>query len=162
VEVSAATQGPVLETRDFYMPTGSFDVMLSIAMAPSSGSSPSAVARSIGSVELVDHVTNAVLSTSAIPPVASREAWHEVTVPLQLRAIGRHVRLRLTSAGATPFALASIDIPVDYSFKVVDLTETLNSFNTHTSIFDAHPNEDAQKIIAEKVFEALRQPGSRH
>lgn len=81
---------------------------------------------------------------------------------MQVTGTGRQVRLRLTSGGTLAFEVASIDIPVDYSFKVVDLTETLNSFNTHASIFDAHPNERAQKIIAEKVFEALKEAESRH
>jgi hypothetical protein len=38
---------------------------------------------------------------------------------------------------------------------MVDLTSDLNTFNTHTSIFDAHPNESAHKLIAERVFQAL-------
>lgn len=37
-------------------------------------------------------------------------------------------------------SLASIDVPVDYRFTVVDVIEPLNAFDTHASIFDAHPN----------------------
>ena len=162
VAVPAGTVGPVLETRAFYMPAGSFDVLVSIATPRSSGGSPALTQASIGSVELIDHLTNAVLSTTAIPAWPSRDGWHEVTAPMQVTETGRHVRVRLTSGGAAAFEVASIEIPVDYSFKVVDLTELLNGFHTHTSIFDAHPNARTQQIIAEKVFEALREAGSRH
>ena len=120
VAVPAATQGPLLETRAFYMPAGSFDVLVSIATPRSSGGSPAPAQASIGSLELIDHLTNAVLSTTAIPALRSLEGWQEVTVPLQVTAMGRQVRLRLTSSGAAAFEVASIEIPVDYSFKVVD------------------------------------------
>ncbi len=128
VAVPATTQGPLLETRAFYMPAGSFDVLVSIATPRSSGGSPAPAQTSIGSLELIDHLTNAVQSTTAIPALRSLEGWQEVTVPLQVTARGRQVRLRLTSSGAAAFEVASIEIPVDYSFKVVDLTEHIEQF----------------------------------
>jgi hypothetical protein len=51
--------------------------------------------------------------------------------------------------------LASIDLGVNYGFEVVDLTETMNAFDTHVSIFDAHPNRRAHRVIAERLFEEL-------
>ena len=39
--------------------------------------------------------------------------------------------------------------------EVVDLTEPLNAFNTHASVFDAHPNEAAHRVIAEHVYRVL-------
>jgi hypothetical protein len=39
--------------------------------------------------------------------------------------------------------------------RVVDLAEPLNSFNTHASVFDAHPNEAAHRVIAEHVYRAI-------
>jgi hypothetical protein len=57
--------------------------------------------------------------------------------------------------GALALSLASIDIPVDYGFTVVDITEPLNAFNTHASMFDAHPNERAHAVIAQEVLAAL-------
>jgi hypothetical protein len=162
VEVPPGALGPVLETREFYMPVGSFDVMVSIATTASSGGSPAPAQASIASLELIDHLTNGVLATTAIPALPSHDGWQEVTVPMRVIDMGRHVRLRLTSGGGAAFEVASIEIPVDYSFKVIDLTETLNGFDTHTSIFDAHPNTRAHEIIAENVFEALRDAESRH
>jgi hypothetical protein len=58
-------------------------------------------------------------------------------------------------------ALASIDVPVDYGFEVVDLTDALNTFDTHASIFDAHPNERAHQVIADQILRALESPAGR-
>ena len=38
---------------------------------------------------------------------------------------------------------------------VLDLAEPLNHFNTHASLFDAHPNEAAHRVIAEQVRRVL-------
>jgi hypothetical protein len=56
-------------------------------------------------------------------------------------------------------SFASIDIPVDYGMEVVDLTEALNTFDTHASIFDAHPNARAHQVVAEEVLDVLRRAG---
>jgi hypothetical protein len=77
-------------------------------------------------------------------------------VRIDVRGIhGHSVRFRLVSPGALGLSLASIDIPVDYRFTVVDVTEPLNAFDTHVSIFDAHPNERAHAVIAQEVLAAL-------
>jgi hypothetical protein len=163
VDVSAATQGPVLETRAFYMPPTPFDVVLTMSTRrPSDGATSTPAAAPFGSLELIDQLTNAVLSTTTLAPLPDHEGWQEITAKMSGAQTGRDVRLRLTATGKAPFAAAAIEIPVDYAFKVVDLTETLNNFNTHTSIFDAHPNTRAHKVIAEKVFEAVRDAESRH
>jgi hypothetical protein len=46
---------------------------------------------------------------------------------------------------------------VDYAIEVLDLTEALNTFDTHASIFDAHPNVAAHKVIADEAFRVLMQ-----
>jgi hypothetical protein len=38
---------------------------------------------------------------------------------------------------------------------VVDVTESLMGFNTHASMFDAHPNERAHDVMAQEVLAAL-------
>jgi hypothetical protein len=42
-----------------------------------------------------------------------------------------------------------------HGYAVVDLTDVMNTFNTHASIFDAHPNERAHALIAAEVLKAL-------
>ena len=47
--------------------------------------------------------------------------------------------------------------PVGHSYQdaIGDLTEALNTFDTHASSFDAHPNEAAHRVIAEQIYRAL-------
>jgi hypothetical protein len=148
VAVPAATQGTVFETHSFYMPAGAFDVFVN-----ASTRAPGAFAR----IEVLDQGSGDVLYTAmVIPDEGSTDGWHDLRAHVDLPDRGRLVRLRLSALGTADFVIASVDIPVDYGFKVVDLTQPLNTFNTHASIFDAHPNERAQKVIADHVFTALR------
>jgi hypothetical protein len=48
-----------------------------------------------------------------------------------------------------------LGLAVDYGFDVLDLAEPLNRFNTHASLFDAHPNEAAHRVIADEVHRVL-------
>jgi hypothetical protein len=73
------------------------------------------------------------------------------------RAVSR-LALRLTAARPGNWTLTNIALPVDYGFAVLDLAETLNTFNTHASSFDAHPNERAHQVMADVVFRAMSAP----
>jgi hypothetical protein len=42
-----------------------------------------------------------------------------------------------------------------YRWTVVDLADTLNRFNRHASLFDAQPNEAAQRAMADAAFRAI-------
>jgi hypothetical protein len=66
--------------------------------------------------------------------------------------------VRVTSFRHVAWALSNISIPVDYGFTVLDLTQTLNTFNTHASAFDAHPNERTHAVIADTVYAAMNAP----
>jgi hypothetical protein len=150
VEVPSGTTGPVVETREYYMTPGESEINVTMGFdsAPSPGSA--------GAIEIVDHATNAVVGAAPLPSASPGAGWRGLIVPIVIEGDkGREVRFRLTSSGATGFALGSIDFPVDYGMRVVDLTEPLNAFNTHASIFDAHPNARAHAVMAQKVFEAL-------
>jgi hypothetical protein len=89
-------------------------------------------------------------------------AWHEVAVHMTTPERAHLVRLRVSGNGQTPFSVARVAFPVDYGMQVVDVTASLNTFNTHASIFNAHPNERAHRVIAEKVLESLRKRGAHH
>ncbi len=146
--VPAGTQGTVFETHSFYMPAGAFEVLVT-ASTRGSGA--------FAKIDVVDQGSSEVLYTSVVMPgEGSTDGWHDLRAHVDVPERGRLVRLRLSSLGTADFVVGGLDIPVDYGFKAVDLTEPLNTFNTHASIFDAHPNERAQKIIADHVFAALR------
>ena len=150
VHVPAGVAGAVIETRDYYVRQGVLDVELRLA-CDSPSSEPAVLA-----VEAVDNVTNQVVGRGNAAVDMQARGWQRLPVKIDVRgADGHSVRVRLVSPGALGFSLASIDIPVDYGFTVVDLTEPLNTFNTHASMFDAHPNERAHAVMAQEVLAAL-------
>lgn len=67
---------------------------------------------------------------------------------------GREMQLAIGDT-TTEVDVASIDVKVDYGFHVLDLTDTLNTFDTHVSVFDAHPNPQAHKVVAQSVAAEL-------
>ena len=144
VSIAGAT-----ETRDYYMPEGVLDV--GVRLAPDTASRPAVV-----TVEAVDHVTNQIVGRGAAAVDAEARDGQPLKAKVDIRGTNGHsVRLRVSAPGAPALSIASIDIPVDYGFTVVDLTEPLNTFNTHASIFDAHPNERAHAVMAQEVLAAL-------
>jgi hypothetical protein len=150
VHVPADVAGAVIETRDYYVRQGVLDVGLRLAC----DSVPNAPA--VLAVEAVDNVTNQVVGRGNTAIDMRARGWQQLPVRIDVRNTDGHsVRVRLVSPGALGFSLASIDIPVDYGFTVVNLTERLNTFNTHASMFDAHPNARAHAVMAEEVLAAL-------
>ncbi len=47
------------------------------------------------------------------------------------------------------------DLSREYGLEVLDLTPHLQGFNTHASVFDSHPNEDAHAAIAEALADRI-------
>jgi hypothetical protein len=142
--------GAIIETRDYYVPEGVLDIGLRL-MCDSPSSVPAIVA-----VEAVDHVTNQIVGRGNAAVDLQARDWQQLPVSIDVRgAQGHSVRFRVVSPGAVGLSLASIDIPVDYGFTVVDVTEPLKGFNTHASMFDAHPNERAHAVLAQEVLAAL-------
>ena len=150
VRVPAGAAGPVVETRDYYVSEGVLDVGLRL-MCDNPSSGPAVLA-----VEAVDHVTNQIVGRVNVTIDAGATGWQQLPLKIDVRGTDGHsVRLRLVSPGSLALSLASIEIPVDYGFTVVDIIEPLNTFNTHASIFDAHPNERAHDVMAQEVLTAL-------
>jgi len=153
IQIAAAAPGPVIETREYYLSPGPAEAIVTLAVT-------TATPASVASLEIIDHATNQVITTAAFPP-AGEGGWRDVPVRFAVPGpAGRDIRFRVASAGGAGFELASLDLPVDYGMRVVDLTADLNTFNTHASIFDAHPNARAHGVIARKVLEALQNPHS--
>lgn len=42
-----------------------------------------------------------------------------------------------------------------HGFEALDLTPSLQGFNTHASMFDSHPNEDAHAAIADALYDTI-------
>lgn len=139
-----------IETRDYYLPEGVLEVGVRL-----SSDTPAGVPAML-TMEAVDHVTNQVVGRGTAAVDVQARGSQPLPVKIDIRGTNGHsVRLRVVSPGAPALSLAAIDIPVDYGFTVVDLTEQLNTFNTHASMFDAHPNERAHAVMAQEVLAAL-------
>jgi len=152
VNVPARTTGAVLETREYYLPAGGTDVHLTIAF-DGSAEGP------FGTLEVIDATSNDVSASFQLSAPSTSSGWQDVSVHPGWTGHPAVVRLRLSSRGATGFSVANLEMSIDYGFKVVDLTDDLNAFNTHASVFDAHPNEKAHGVMAERILEALRGAG---
>lgn len=156
LKVPAGTTGPLIETREYYLPTGGADVALTASL-------DGETAAPFATLDVIDATSNDVIQTVPLsPPSDATPGWHEVTVHAGSPEPARLVRLRVSAVAATAFSVSNLAIAVDYGFRVVDLTEDLNRFNTHASVFDAHPNERAHQLMAEKIFRAIREAEARH
>jgi hypothetical protein len=150
IRVPASHAGAVFETRDYYVQEGVLDVAVRLACEDPSGA-PAALA-----VDAVDHLTNQVVGRGSAAIDRQARGWQQLPMKIDIRGTNGHsVRLRVNTPGGVTLSLASLDFPVDYGFTVVDLTEQLNGFNTHASMFDAHPNERAHAVMAQEVLAAL-------
>jgi hypothetical protein len=136
-----------VQTSDYLLAPGTLDVVLTIADAPPD--------EPLGVLEIVDLANRAVVTSAAVPGGGGEKvAKHRIRLTLPGDRV-RRVVMRLTSSRPDNWALANIAVPLDYGFEVIDLTQTLNTFDTHASTFDAHPNERAHQTMAAAVFAAL-------
>lgn len=153
LRIPAGSTGTVVETREYLVAPGR--VSMEISVAPGAGS-VTHDEQAVGAVSLVDAVSNETLATQAIVLRPDGKGFETVTMGLSVAGAGlRRVKCRVSSAGGRSWSLAAVGFPVDYGFEVVDLAEPLNRFNTHASIFDAHPNEAAHRVMAEHVLRAI-------
>ena len=143
-----AAAGAALETREYLMPAGGLDVVVTLSQAQ-----PGVRAATL---EAIDAATGAVIGAAPVTDDQGGAGWRDVRVRPAAPPEPTLVRLRLVSTGATAMTVARLALPVDYGFLVVDPTEALNTFDTHASIFDAHPNERAHQVLAEQLFAAVR------
>jgi hypothetical protein len=150
VHVPGTMAGPVVDTRPYYFGDGTLDVVVTLSCAAAS-------AAEIGVLEAFDDVTNQLLDRRPLVIDPGSRDWQTAPVTFDLQGTsGNLTRFRIVLHQAIAVSLASIDVPVDYGMRVVDLTDVLNTFDTHASIFDAHPNERAHRVVAEQVLRALR------
>jgi hypothetical protein len=107
-----------------------------------------------GRLDLIDPASGTPLAGVDLPSHdgAPRESPARVVLP------GDRVRrlaIRVSFPGGSEAVVSNLRFDVDYSFEVIDLADTLNTFNTHASAFDAHPNARTHQVIADVVYAAL-------
>ena len=150
LQVPSDFRNVVVETRSYLFNPGPTDFVVSL-----STSTPGA---DIATVVLVDPANGAVVASA---PLRADRSGSVTDVPLRLTIAGERSErlvLRVVSAGGGAWALANITLPVDYGFEVLDLATTLNTFDTHASAFDSHPNERTHEAMADALYQVLSNP----
>lgn len=150
VQFPAAADDAALTTRVYYLRPGvaSFTIWLQV--------SPGQEAP-VGALSAIDAATSEQIASAGIPTDPGQAGWQQVKVAMSIPGPKGHaVNLVFRKpAGSTP-TLASIDLDVNYGWQVVDLAEPLNTFDTHASLFDSHPNERAHLAIAQILLDAIK------
>ena len=78
--------------------------------------------------------------------------WGEGAIDFDVTRGLTHVHWKLDVPRATFMSVDQLTVPVTYDrLDVLDLSDRLNTFNTHVSLFDAHPNARAHAVIAETL-----------
>jgi hypothetical protein len=152
LRVTPGDAATLVETREYLVVPGVLRAQV-VASAPQLTDSAAA----IGTLQLADAATGEIVASGAITAQGGMRGYQMLPMTLDVPGTEpRRVRVRVTTTGTEAWSLGSVGLAVDDSFEVLDLTETLNRFNTHTSLFDAHPNEAAHKAIADAVHQVLR------
>jgi hypothetical protein len=153
--VSRVTPGlaaTFVETREYLVVPGMLRAQV-VASVPELADASAA----IGTLDVVDAVTGETVASGRITAQGGMRGYQTLAVTLDVPGTEpRRLRLRVATAGKEGWSLASLGLAVNDSFEVVDLAEPLNRFNTHTSLFDAHPNEAAHRVMADAVYHVLR------
>ena len=79
--------------------------------------------------------------------------WRTVTLDIDLdNQITTDVAWHVRVPRGVHLSVDSISLPIVYPhLEVLDLRDRLNTFDTHASVFDSHPNEHAHREIAAAV-----------
>jgi lysophospholipase L1-like esterase len=78
--------------------------------------------------------------------------WTNLSVRFSVAGALAPFRWELRNAPGTSMSVDTVSLPVTYpGLSVIDLTARMNTFDTHVSVFDAHPNERAHQVIAEEL-----------
>lgn len=113
-----------------------------------------------GHLRVIDHEGRHVLAEREIPRASVGE-WVDVGLAFDI-AGDEHaddVEFQVAVDAGASVSTDTIGLAVSYpGLEVLDPTAALNTFDTHASLFDAHPNERAHGVLADVLFERLRSP----
>lgn len=82
--------------------------------------------------------------------------WRDVSLLFEVdEPIVQDLEFRFEAEAGAPVSFDTISVDVDYGLEVVDPIDRLKVIDTRASIFDAHPNEHAHRILADVLTEAI-------
>jgi lysophospholipase L1-like esterase len=83
--------------------------------------------------------------------------WTNLSVRFSAPGALARFRWELRNVQGTSMSIDTVSMPVTYpGLYVIDLSARMNTFDTHASIFDAHPNEHAHQVMAEELADWIR------
>ena len=105
----------------------------------------------LGEIQVVS-ARGSVLARHVIEPseCGAPGQWSTLSAPLDLDStLTPDIRWLVKVARDARLSVEALSVPMVYDrLEVLDLTDRLNTFNTHASMFDAHPNARAHAAIA--------------
>ena len=131
-----------IATSDYLFGPGALDVTVSFAGER-------------GLVEIFEPSTGRSVAAAPLSRSDGRQLHEEMVRLLVPGPRVSRLGLRVTIPGRCACEVANLAFGVDYGFEVLDLTDTLNTFDTHVSSFDAHPNARAHQVMADVAYAAL-------
>jgi hypothetical protein len=83
--------------------------------------------------------------------------WQDVGLDFSVdEPLVQDLEFRFLAEPGAPVSFDTITLDVDYGLEVVDPIDRLKTIDTRASIFDAHPNEKAHKVLADVLAEAIQ------
>jgi lysophospholipase L1-like esterase len=151
LSVPAGFTGAVVDTREYVFLPGTLEAELTLSRTGATDAGGA-----IATLKALDTKRQEVLAEYALDVPAGQSDFQAIVAPLAIPGPdARRIRFRVNSTGRAAWKLATIGAHVDYGLEVLDLTPMLSTFDTHASIFDAHPNAAAHKVIADAVYRVL-------
>jgi hypothetical protein len=83
------------------------------------------------------------------------EEWFPFTLKFNLDKFTKDLEFRVLYSGNGYLYADRIEIPVRYNIEVVDMLPHLSGFDTHATLFDAHPNAKAHAAIATALYNKI-------
>ncbi len=89
---------------------------------------------------------------------AGEKGWKDFVLEFEVKKkLIEKVEFRVQYTGAGDLSLDTIEFPVDYNLEVVDFLPYLTGFDTHATLFDAHPNARAHAVMADVLYKKIKQ-----
>lgn len=85
------------------------------------------------------------------------EKWRPFTLKFNLGKFTKDLEFRVLYSGNGSLYADRIEIPMKYNIEVVDMLPHLSGFDTHATLFDAHPNARAHATIATVLYNKIIQ-----
>ena len=132
---------------------GSYDLTVRVRL----DSVPSITNAAIAALDVLVDDEPAASLPIAVSSFPGTGRWTNLSVRFSVPGALARIRWELRNVPGTSMSVDTVSMPVTYpGLAVIDLSERMNGFDTHTSVFDAHPNESAHQVIAEQLAGWIR------